>query len=90
MTLEQIVVRLSTNPKEMDIVSRILTEPSKADAPRPGYLKTYSFTEAAREIGVSRMTAFRLVQAGKLRTIETFNGRRRIPADELISFVKPK
>jgi len=89
MTLEQIVLRLSTNPSDKDLVVRALTNPNRVEMPDPRSLKTFSISDAAREMGVSRMTAFRLVKAGKLATFETFNGRRRIPADALINFIHP-
>lgn len=90
MTLENIIVRLSTNPQDREAVSRLLTQPNRVKKPDCQSLRTFSITEAAREMGVCRMTAFRLVKTGKLETFETFNGRRRIPADSLISLIHSK
>lgn len=89
MTLEQIVLRVSTNPTDKDLVVRALTNPNRVEIPDCRNLKTFSISDAAREMGVSRMTAFRLVKSGKLATFETFNGRRRIPADALINLIHP-
>lgn len=50
-------------------------------------LTTYSKIGAARKLGVSRMTVFRLVESGKLKTIETINGRQRITENELMRFI---
>lgn len=88
MTLEQIVLKISSDPKARQTVVNALNGLEVKTEKEHVNLKSYSISDAAREMGVSRMTAFRLVKAGKLQTFETFNGRRRIPESEISRLIK--
>lgn len=53
--------------------------------PQKNYLTT---TELARLCGVSRFTIINWTKKGKIKSIETVGGHRRIPLSEVISFLE--
>jgi len=47
-----------------------------------------TFSAAAKQLGVSRQTLWRMVNEQKIKVIEIRKGSRRVPASALIDFVK--
>ena len=50
--------------------------------------KLLTFAAAAKQLGVSRQTLWRMVKEDKIKVIEIRKGSRRVPASALIDFVK--
>ena len=51
----------------------------------------YTFTEAAKMLGVSRPTIYKLIKAGKLRGIKLFPGRSgacRILREDIVALIE--
>jgi len=55
-----------------------------------GDRRLLTLMDAAREIGCSRMTIHRMCADGRLATIQTRVGRRRIPSAVITAFVTGK
>ncbi len=86
MSKEELIGKILTASKE-ELASVEQALHGQAQAGKARSLTTYSKVGAARKLGVSRMTVFRLVESGKLSTIETINGRQRITENELMRFI---
>jgi excisionase family DNA binding protein len=62
-----------------------------APAPdRPVPLRLFKLGEACKEINTSRPTLARMIQEGKIRTVEIRRGALRIPESELRRIVEVK
>lgn len=86
MSKEELIGKILTASKEeLASVEKALQGQTQSD--KGTTLTTYSKIGAARKLGISRMTVFRLVEGGKLATIETINGRQRITENELMRFI---
>lgn len=57
----------------------------KAEARRD--LKLYTFREASKILGVSRMTLWRMVKQGKIDTVQTTGINRRIPGPAIQKYI---
>ncbi len=86
MSKEELIGRILTASKE-ELASVEQALHGQAQSGKATSLTTFSKVGAARKLGVSRMTVFRLVESGKLSTIETINGRQRITENELMRFI---
>jgi excisionase family DNA binding protein len=85
MSKEELIGRILTaTPEALANVEQALQGKHSEKATS---LTTFSKVGAARKLGISRMTVFRLVESGKLSTIETNNGRQRITENELMRFI---
>jgi excisionase family DNA binding protein len=78
MNLEERMGKLLSASKDaLEQIDRIL-KGEQAVVPEDRRLLT--FTNAADVLGVSRTTIHRMVNGGRLPTVETVSGRRRIPS----------
>lgn len=88
MSKEQLMGRLLTaTPKELEKIEAVFS--GKANAhPETGDRRLLTLTEAAHELNVSRMTIHRMCADGRLATIQTRAGRRRIASQVITDFLK--
>lgn len=56
----------------------------------PQDMRLLTFAGAAKALGVSRQTVWRMVKEGKLETVEVRVGRHRVPASRLAALVNTK
>ena len=56
----------------------------------PVSLRLFRMGEAAREMGCSRPTLWRLIKDGTVRTVELRKGMKRVPESELIRIAEGK
>ena len=69
-TNERLAAILAANPKTLARIDAILDgEDSTSGEKHDADCRTVTFTDAARRMGVSRMTIYRLVKAGRLRVV---------------------
>jgi len=50
--------------------------------------KLYTFNEVSKILGISRMTLWRMVKQGKIDTVRTSGGNRRIPGPALHKYLR--
>ena len=50
---------------------------------RPGSLRLYRMRDAVKETGLSRVTLWRAIKEGRIRSVEIRRGSHRIPEAEL-------
>ncbi len=87
MTTEtRIKALLSASPDSLKQIDRILS--GEAIETDTGDRRLLTINHAAKEMGVSRQTVWRMVQDGRLASIETRAGRRRIPSAAITEFLK--
>jgi excisionase family DNA binding protein len=79
---------LKARPDELNKVEAIFS--GMADSSAPADRRMLTLSQAAREMDVSRMTVYRMCGEGKLATVETRAGRRRIPSAELTRLLQGK
>lgn len=53
----------------------------------PRDFKLYKFSEVSRILGISRMTLWRMVKQGKIDTVRTSGGNRRIPGPAIHKYI---
>jgi excisionase family DNA binding protein len=89
MNKEQIMMKLLTaSPDIVEQVAEILD--GKPTENTTGDRRLLTLTEAAQELHLSRMTIHRMCADGRLATIQTRAGRRRIASAELTAFLQGK
>lgn len=59
----------------------------RQDLPQSVDTRLLSFREASEKLGISRQTLWRMINEGKIPTIEIRRGSRRVPAAALVDFV---
>ena len=89
MCKEEMMMRLLTAPA--DVVERVaVILDGRSAETTPGDRRLLTLTEAAHELSVSRMTIHRMCADGRLATIQTRAGRRRIASAALTAFLTGK
>jgi len=78
---------LAATPEQLMTIDALLNNEVSHPAPQPD-MRLLTFSSAAKELGVSRQTVWRMVREGRLLTKETRANRYRIPAAALAAFVK--
>lgn len=87
MSKEEIMMRILTAPPAtLSKVAGILD--GRAPEVAPGDRRLLTFTAAARELNVSRITVHRMVADGRLPVVETRLGRRRVASQAITDFLK--
>lgn len=89
---ERLAKFLQATPEKQAAIDRILDGQgevhSSADPAVPSDRRLLTLTQAAKELGCSRMTVFRMVRDGRLPAVELRAGRRRIPSYALTCMAK--
>jgi len=75
---------IEANPAILEKVDNLLQGRNSAPVTDT---RLYNFGEAARQLGISRQTVWRMVKEGRLATIEIRKGCRRVPAYALTELV---
>ena len=87
MTKEDIIGKvLNANQEQLTTIANALGQkatPAQQDSDR----KILSTAQASRVLGVSRATVWRLTKEGKLKTVETRMGRKRILSQSITDFI---
>jgi len=87
MCKEEMMMRLLTAPA--DVVERVaVILDGRSAETTPGDRRLLTLTEAAHELNVSRMTIHRMCADGRLATIQTRAGRRRVASQTITDFLK--
>lgn len=87
MSKEEIMMRILTAPPDTLVkVEGILN--GRPIEVVPGDRRLLTFTDAARELNVSRITIHRMVSDGRLPVVETRLGRRRVASQAITAFLK--
>lgn len=87
MTTEARLTKIITaTPDTLRKIDRILT--GEATETEPGDRKLLTLTDAAKTLGVSRQTVWRMINDGRLPTIEMRAGRCRVPSSALTALLK--
>ena len=85
MNKEEVIGRvLKATPEQLSAVMSALDQKNIAVTQDRKLLNS---TQASKILGVSRTTVWRLAKEGKLKTIETRLGRRRIISQSITDFV---
>ncbi len=85
-TEERIRKILEATPDQLCKIDAVLNGNSEHHETRDTRLLTLA--DAAKALGVSRMTIHRMAAEGRIPTIETRMGRRRVPAFALTDFLE--
>lgn len=90
MSKEQLIGRLLTaTPSELEKIEAVFSGKDNAQ-PDTGDRRLMTLMDAARELNVSRMTIRRMTADGRLPTIQTRAGRRRIASAAITAFLTGK
>ena len=90
MTIEQRFSKmLSATPETLTKIDTLL-EGKPAQTETVADRRLFTLMGAAKELNVSRMTVHRMCADGRLPTIETRLGRRRIPSAAITAFLTGK
>ena len=88
MGKEQLMGRLLTaTPSELEKIEAVFSGKANAQ-PETGDRRLLTLMDVARELNVSRMTVHRMAADGRLPTITTRAGRRRIASAAITEFLK--
>ena len=86
MTMNQILGALANaDERTLSIVGRVLTGETVPDENSDPDVRTVNATKAAKRLGVSRMTVYRMMNEGRLQTL-TLRGVRRIRLSSVLAF----
>ncbi len=90
LTKSELVLSLAGIPDGDPILDRVSAILLGSDAPeRPPSLRLFRICEVVRACGLSRSTVYRLIEAGRLRTVTIRPGAApRIPENELRRLVE--
>lgn len=89
MSKEEIMMKILTAPA--DTLARVAgVLDGRLPEPETGDRRLLTLMDAARELNVSRMTIHRMAADGRLPTITTRAGRRRIASAALTAFLTGK
>ena len=89
MSKEEIMMKILTaTPETIGRVAEVLN--GRPTETTPSDRRLLTLTEAAHELNVSRMTIYRMCADGRLATIQTRAGRRRIASAALTAFLTGK
>jgi len=88
MSKEQLIGRLLTaTPSELEKIEAVFSGKANAQ-PETCDRRLLTLTAAAHELNVSRMSIHRMCKDGRLPTITTRAGRRRIASAAITEFLK--
>ncbi len=88
MSKEQLMGRLLTaTPSELERIEAVFNGKANVQ-PETGDRRLLTLMDAARELNVSRMTIHRMAADGRLPTVTTRAGRRRIASHAITEFLK--
>lgn len=89
MDNDRLVRILQATPEQQQAIDRILSNepPPSSTAPITGPM-LYNMTKAARFLGVSRTTLWRIIQAGHLNRVEVMAGTFRIRHQDLLTLAE--
>ena len=76
---------LTASPTMLAKIDKVLDGEDTSPKPEPD-TRTITFTQAAKRLGVSRPTVYRLTRAGRLRTVKLC-GVNRVVLSSLTDFV---
>ena len=79
---------LAATPDTLVKIDCLLEGRPQPEQPETGDRRLLTLMEAARELNVSRMTVHRMCRDGRLPTITTRAGRRRIASHAITEFLK--
>jgi excisionase family DNA binding protein len=87
---ERLMRFLQASPEQQSAIDRILEGKPEAEAkPRTGPL-LLGMGPAAKYLGVSRGTLYRMIQAGKLKRVEILPGSSRVRREDVEAIVDGK
>lgn len=75
----------NADERTLSIVGRVLTGETVPDENSDPDVRTVNATKAAKRLGVSRMTVYRMMNEGRLQTL-TLRGVRRIRLSSVLAF----
>ena len=76
---------LTASPTMLAKIDKVLDGAATSPKPEPD-TRTITFTQAAKRLGVSRPTVYRLTRAGRLRTVKLC-GVNRVVLSSVVDFV---
>jgi len=85
-TEERFKMILAATPDQLSEVDAVLERLPSSTTVTDTRLLT--FTDAAKALGLSRQTIWRMTNEGRIATIEIRSGRRRVPAAALTELVQ--
>ena len=77
---------LGATDDQVTAIGDALTK-KKSEPITPQDRRTLNYRQAADELGVSKTTVRRLVRAGRLATVETRLGRKRVLSQSITNFI---
>ncbi len=83
---DRMIKLFAANPKTLARIDAILDGSDTTPTPVDVDCRTITFTEAARRMGVSRPTVYRLAKAGRLEIVP-LNGVNRIRLQSVVDYV---
>jgi excisionase family DNA binding protein len=91
MTTEaRIQALFAATPETLKMVDAVLSGDATKQPERPASVRLCSMGESCERLNVSRPTLWRLIQAGRIQTVELRKGSKRVPESELLRFVGGK
>jgi excisionase family DNA binding protein len=90
MSKEEIIGKLlKASPEQIAAVEAALTQKSIPTAPAQEQdRKLYTMTGAAKALNLSRATIWRMAKEGRLATVETRLGRKRVTGASIAALLK--
>jgi excisionase family DNA binding protein len=85
-TDERMMKLLQADPGTLAKIDAVLNGTATEKTTDPGDRRLLTQTQTAAELGVSRMTVFRMIRDGRLPAVELRAGRLRIPSQALTFF----
>ncbi len=87
MTTESRIQALFTaTPETLKLIDSVLTGDAITKPERPASVRLCSMGESCERLNVSRPTLWRLIQSGRIQTVELRKGSKRVPETELLKF----
>ena len=78
---------INASPEQVATFAGII---GAAHTETPLDFKLYTFCEVSKILGISRMTLWRMVKQGKIDTVQTSGGNRRIPGPAIHKYISGK
>lgn len=85
---QRLLLILQADAATLAEVDRVLAGKGNSSPAQPTDRRLLTFSAVARELGISRATAHRMVADGRLPVTETRAGRRRIPSAAVSALVE--
>ena len=87
MTRDQLIMKLLSAPPE-ELARWYAFAENKCEAAAPADRRLLTLAAAAKVLGVSRQTVFRMSRDGRLPVVETRAGRFRVPSYALTALLQ--